>query len=878
MTAAGAHGRSPGTRQFSEAPLPCPVVKPAADEAGTGTGTARPRASQRWRRAGLGAARYAATLLLVVGAVLFGLTHENVANAQTDTIWSATLTVGTKVGEGPGYEQNSHGSLSPTQFTFRGTQFTVPHLQLPQGGSLFFGILPNASARSIFRGRDIRLQVGTTELLIGDADRVGASFVWTNTGLSWSDGETVAVKLVLYNSPATGKPTITGTARVHEYLMAETGTIADANGTDNATLAYQWVRVDGANETDIPGATSLTYRLANADEGKRVRVKVSFTDDDGYSESPTSDAFPSSGTIAARFAGPNSPAEGRLLVSGTPKVGQVLTMNTAGISDANGLPERIYYGWMRLTHHTRLYSRTVDIDMFTGKTYTLTQADVGSKIIATMWYRDLDGHHEVVDSEPYPGGGYNRAVGPASNSPATGKPVIAGVGQNSAHVNKAVEAKLDEIRDADGMPDHRVFPNDITYQWLLVDGGTTTDMANETNRIFMPTSDHVGKMVRVRVSFTDKAGNSESVTSDTFPERRPTSPRQRFRNVRVHDGDGFISNPIGGHAVINIGGTPPKLAQRFRTGSNPDGYELERVWVGIPVAWTATPSLSLHLGGADGTRIMTLSGTAGATGMREFTPASGTSQSAKTLAPNTDYSVVLGTSASSGKEMVGYIGYPPARASGAHRFDTPYPVNETRDGVRVTAPLGVAPDAWGEVVARLAGRSLIPEHARLPMGMLAPLERGDAVLRVFRCEAVVWTTATPVVLPGRDHRRGRPRPHPLAPLRGALASRGLPDARTVATVPGGRRVRYAGIVICRQRPATASGVTFMTLEDETGLVNVVVWKRVFDACAVLARTVSFLGVTGTLQSEHGVVHIVAEALWAPKLPARPPATRSRSFR
>ena len=120
--------------------------------------------------------------------------------------------------------------------------------------------------------------------------------------------------------------------------------------------------------------------------------------------------------------------------------------------------------------------------------------------------------------------------------------------------------------------------------------------------------------------------------------------------------------------------------------------------------------------------------------------------------------------------------------------------------------------------------------------------------------------------------------HPLAPLRDALAARGLPDARTVATLPDGRRVRYAGIVICRQRPATASGVTFITLEDETGLVNVVVWKQVFDGYAVLARTASLLGVSGALQCEHGVVHIVAEALWAPTLPACPPAARGRSFR
>ena len=121
------------------------------------------------------------------------------------------------------------------------------------------------------------------------------------------------------------------------------------------------------------------------------------------------------------------------------------------------------------------------------------------------------------------------------------------------------------------------------------------------------------------------------------------------------------------------------------------------------------------------------------------------------------------------------------------------------------------------------------------------------------------------------------RGHPLAPLRGALASGRLPDARTVAAMPSGRRVRYAGIVICRQRPATASSVTFMTLEDETGFVNVVVWKRVFDRHAVLVRTASFLGVTGKLQSESGVVHIIADALWAPELAARPPSAGSRDF-
>ena len=121
------------------------------------------------------------------------------------------------------------------------------------------------------------------------------------------------------------------------------------------------------------------------------------------------------------------------------------------------------------------------------------------------------------------------------------------------------------------------------------------------------------------------------------------------------------------------------------------------------------------------------------------------------------------------------------------------------------------------------------------------------------------------------------RGHPLAPLRAALTAQELPDARTVAALPDGRRVRYAGLVICRQRPGTAAGMTFMTLEDETGFVNVVIRSRVFDGHAVLARTAPLLGVTGRMQAESGVVHVVADALWAPELPTRPPTAGSRDF-
>jgi error-prone DNA polymerase len=121
------------------------------------------------------------------------------------------------------------------------------------------------------------------------------------------------------------------------------------------------------------------------------------------------------------------------------------------------------------------------------------------------------------------------------------------------------------------------------------------------------------------------------------------------------------------------------------------------------------------------------------------------------------------------------------------------------------------------------------------------------------------------------------RGHPVAPLRPLLRTRGIPDARTVRLLQSGAHVRYAGLVICRQRPSTASGVTFMTLEDETGFVNVVLWERVFQQYSVLARVAYWLGVTGTVESQNDVVHVIARRLWVPQGMHTPQSSGSRDF-
>ncbi len=79
-------------------------------------------------------------------------------------------------------------------------------------------------------------------------------------------------------------------------------------------------------------------------------------------------------------------------------------------------------------------------------------------------------------------------------------------------------------------------------------------------------------------------------------------------------------------------------------------------------------------------------------------------------------------------------------------------------------------------------------------------------------------------------------------------------------VRSGERVTVAGLVLVRQRPGTAKGVIFMTLEDETGVANIIVWPKAFERLRAIVIGARFVAVTGKLQNEAGVIHIIAERM------------------
>lgn len=104
------------------------------------------------------------------------------------------------------------------------------------------------------------------------------------------------------------------------------------------------------------------------------------------------------------------------------------------------------------------------------------------------------------------------------------------------------------------------------------------------------------------------------------------------------------------------------------------------------------------------------------------------------------------------------------------------------------------------------------------------------------------------------------RRHPLSLWRVHLARYQVSTAQELATCADGDKVKTAGLVTCRQRPQTASGVTFLTLEDETGYVNVVVWSSLLERYSREVSEATVLGITGRLQHADGVTHLVATVL------------------
>ena len=203
-----------------------------------------------------------------------------------EPVWSADMTV-------VEYSSVSKGAASADLFSNVGGS---GNLQIKS----LWSHIPGRDLRLAFQqdvpnASDYTLQVGALSLEF-PADSSGySSFKWNDVDVDWADGQVIHVSIVPTaesntppaNTPATGVPTVSGTAQVGETLTADTSGIADADGLTNVSYTYQWIRTGGGADADIAGATDSTYTLTGDDQGKTVKLRVTFNDDRGNSESLT---------------------------------------------------------------------------------------------------------------------------------------------------------------------------------------------------------------------------------------------------------------------------------------------------------------------------------------------------------------------------------------------------------------------------------------------------------------------------------------------------------------------------------------------------------------------------------------------------------------
>jgi DNA polymerase III alpha subunit len=104
------------------------------------------------------------------------------------------------------------------------------------------------------------------------------------------------------------------------------------------------------------------------------------------------------------------------------------------------------------------------------------------------------------------------------------------------------------------------------------------------------------------------------------------------------------------------------------------------------------------------------------------------------------------------------------------------------------------------------------------------------------------------------------RAHPASFLRNDLDGRGILRNEALRRRASGARVRVSGLITVRQRPGSANGVIFLSIEDETALANVIVWPKTFESFRPIVLGARYIAVTGRLQEECGVIHVVAEKL------------------
>ena len=450
-----------------------------------------------------------------------------------EQIWTGTVTVANASGQfNYGFLPDGNiGTLTNPTFIIGGNSYTIEGVWVigagtNNSGRLNFSLADANSLLPTEVRNNLQLHVCDTAYNFNATDGTISLFrtYYWNTGLDWTSETSRTLYLSLpANNPASGMPTISsdGAMDPGDTLTVATGTIADADGL--GTFSYQWVRQDedGMNAEDIDGATGSTYILDDADGGKRVKVKVSFTDKLGRMEEVESAPFPSSGTVTAPACAEPDFGTRRDIWTGVVTV-EDSASGVSGYSDDEGfgsIDSRTFT--IGTDNHT---VTRVDVTTSTGD--LKFQVRDGGALPSSAQLHVCDMALNIEDATLVEFNAFNTYtwdlsldwsavsvrtmhLSLAANNAAGGAPTISG----TATVNETLTADVSGITDTDGLP------TDFTYQWLREneDGTMEEAIPGATAATYDLVTADVDKKVKVRVSFTDQLSGMEEVTSDAYP-------------------------------------------------------------------------------------------------------------------------------------------------------------------------------------------------------------------------------------------------------------------------------------------------------------------------------------------------------------------------
>ncbi len=443
------------------------------------------------------------------------------------------------------------------------------------------------------------------------------------------------------NDEPVGDLLLSGAAQVGEALTVDASNISDPNGLADATLEYQWVRIDGATETDIGNATGASYTLTGDEEGKRIKVEVTYTDDAGYDENlvsvPTQPVRPQDGigimvtnlyqeSDGTTFANADFPhlmqafdtgdnADGYTLngvrvgaIAWDDGVNPVVSITEDSVFQGKSAPGSVLYAMATTTAiSTDKDNPSVDVDFAAGDVYLAPNTrywvqfffpgrGAGSFVVgvtpeddddfgAAPGWTIADFHVYTISSQQssplrYDHGNQLRIAVLGKAGAGNRLPEGQPAISGEAQVNEVMTAGTSGIADGDGLT-----MATYTYQWVRVDGATDTDISGSTSQTYTLTEDDQGKRIRVEVSFSDDRGHSATISS------RATQP------VRPESGHGVQVSNAGQDTADLVGVTDqfPLGAVSFTTGGHSGVYRLNSVRVaGIVNDDGATPKVSLY--------------------------------------------------------------------------------------------------------------------------------------------------------------------------------------------------------------------------------------------------------------------------------------------